>query len=447
MKKKLIVIVILIIASISIGIGIYMNKISQSKNIMAISIDLFKNKIDNYIKLPNDLVVGDNFNIDGKIDFNLDTEYYKDSTLEEDKKVYNTIKNLNNLDSTFSIKQNAKDSEGLLTINSSFEKEKLIDYKYYVKDATKYYYMDGVVDKYIDDGTCNYFENINSTHTTKANIDYLYNFIYKSMKNNLKEEYFTKNIVDESINNKKTNVYKISITLDNKNIKEIINGVISDISKDKRSSEILDNIGVNIKNIKLKDDKDILLKDEKYVIDVYATKILYKPLKFEITHINNNIKNKYIYEGNENSGVFYYLDNDQVKYKINITTKSNNIFGKMYDSSNKKIGEIRIDKTGYNLNINYSYKYNDKEYELVYSSKYSDISKKKSYSNDKLLSFKYIKDDKVVVNGDISIKLKVDSKVKIEEDITDVVLRKNLSEKEKESFDTKLDSIKKRLEK
>ena len=441
MKKKLLIIVlfIILISTFFIIAGMYFVTLSKPKNIISFGINNIKNKTDKYLLISNDLILGDNINIVGNIDFDLDSEYYKRINSKE----YNIIKNLTNSDINFSISEDAKKEKGLVSIKHNIDEEKIWDFKYYVDDATKYYYDSSIMDSYINDGTCYYFENINSNNTTDSNIKYLYNFMFKSLKNSLKDEYFTTEEKNESINGKKTNVHMIELTLDNKRLNEINSSIISSFKKDKKANRILNNLEIDLNKYK---NKELLGKDEKYILNIYTTKLLYSPLKYEITHIKGNDKEVYIYEGNESKGKFYYYDNSELVYRINIKTKNNDLDGIIYDKNNKKIGEFRLDKNKHNVNFTYSYNKNNEKYDLVYSSKYTSI-KKDSYKNEKILSFKHVKDKEDVINGSITLVLKVNDKPKIDEDINKVILKNNLSDKEKAMFNNKFETIKNRLEK
>ena len=101
---------------------------------------------------------------------------------------YNLINNLNNSETNFKIQKNASKNTGYIELNQKIGEEDIIDAKYYISDSTKYYFVKGIVDTYINDGGCNYFESINTNTTEKDNINYLYNTIIRSIKNNLKEK-------------------------------------------------------------------------------------------------------------------------------------------------------------------------------------------------------------------------------------------------------------------
>ena len=174
--------IIILAASLFICIGIYLNNISKPQYIFSKGIDIVKNKIDNYGKYSDDLDLRDKYSINGNIEFDLDSEYYKKTTNLEEKKTYNLINNLNKTNVDFKIRKNSSTNTGYIELNDSIDKEEILNTKYYINESTKYFYVKNIVDNYINYGSCNYFENINTNTTEKDNINYLYNFIINSIK-------------------------------------------------------------------------------------------------------------------------------------------------------------------------------------------------------------------------------------------------------------------------
>ena len=117
MKKTklvlLIFIIIILVSALFISIGIYLNNIGKPKYIFSKGIDTITSKMDNYIKIPNDLDLQDKFSIVGSIDYDLNSEYYKKASDPDEKKTYNLIKNLNNMDTTFKVQKNQSKDIGL----------------------------------------------------------------------------------------------------------------------------------------------------------------------------------------------------------------------------------------------------------------------------------------------------------------------------------------------
>lgn len=450
-KKKFLIIsfLIIIVSSLFIIIGLYLNKISQPKYVISRGIDIIKDKIDNYNKTSKDLNMKDTYEIDGKIGFELDSEFYKNDKANniDSLEKYNLINNLNKSDTTFLIQKNQNKKMGYFELKQIIDKEDTIDAKYYIENSTKYYYLGGVLDKFVNDGSCNYFENINKDNSERDNIDYLSDFILDSIKNNLKEEYFDSKQTKEKINNVDKDVYEISIKLDNETIKDILENVLKDLKKDKKASKFLNNINPNILKTKIKDNKKILDKNEYYEITIYTTKILHKPLKYIVKHNSSDSINTYIYEGDTNKGNFYYLENDSLKFQLNITFKNNEIIANVLDDENKKIGEFKLEKNKYDTTISYTKEEDNKLVDLIYSNKYNKVVKNKSYINTKNLSFKYIENKTSILNGEITVTLNVSSTPNILVDVEDAMLKSNLTDKDKEKINNYPLNIINRLEK
>lgn len=440
MKKSKIILfifeIIIIAASLFISIGIYLNNISKPKYIFSKGINFVGSKIDNYSKLSNDLYLNDKYSIKGNVEFDLDSDYYKKTNDSEEKKTYNLISNLNNMDTSFKIQKNKSKKIGYIEIDESIENENILNAKYYINDSTKYYYIKDVVDDYINDGSCNYFENINSSTTERDNLNYLQSIVIDSIINNLKEEYFT--------TKEEKDTYVVTLKIDNDNIKDILKGVLKDLKNDEKSKRILNNIDKNILKTKIK--KTYLKKEEYYEISIYTSKILHRPLKYKVESVKNDSINTYIYKGNDKKGSFEYLVNDTLKYDIDLEFKKDDIKAVIKNSSNKKIGEFKLEKNNYNTTINYIINNDNKRMDLIYSSKFSKVKKNESYINKKNLSFKYVVDKETKLNGEVDIVLNVSNKVSILTDISNAKLKMNITNEEKEKIDNLYRDIKSRLE-
>lgn len=430
--------IIILAASLFICIGIYLNNISKPQYIFSNGIDIIKNKFDNYRNKSNDLDLRDKYSINGNVEFDLDSEYYKKTTNLEEKKTYNLIQNLNKMNIDFKIKKNSSTNTGYIELNESIDKEEVLNTKYYINESTKYFYVKDIVDNYINYGSCNYFENINTNTTEKDNINYLYNFIINSIKNNLNDKYFTKK--------EENNNYIVILKIDNDNLKDILGNVLKDLKKDKKSKKILDNINKNILNTKIKEEDIYLEKEEYYKIYIYTSKVLHRPLKYKIEMVTKDSINTFIYEGNDTRGTLHYIVNDKEKYSIVLEFKQDEIRAKIKDDTKKKVGELKFDKNNYNTTINYTFNNDKEKIDLIYSSKYSKVKKNQSYNNKKNLSFKYVVDKETRISGEIDINLDISNKVSIITDISEAKLKSNMTKEEKDKISNLYNDIKDRLE-
>ncbi len=448
-KKVIFILVLIFIFSItSISIGLYINSLNKPKRILSESINFIHDEGKKYI-FPNDnLVVGDTYTSTGSIDFNLNSEYYlrKSKNEEESLKKYNFINNISNMDTNFIIKQDRSNKSNYIEISQKIGDEDIVDYKRLVDNSTEYYFINGILKNYVNNGTCNYFEALTENNTTRSNIDYLYDFIFKSLQNNLKDEYFKSYDVVTSIRSKDTNVHQISIKFDNKITRDILNGILKDLKEDKKANNILSNVDKNFKKYKVKSKNNIFKKDESYILNIYTTKVLNKPLKYELVHMGDSYNESYIIEKNNNIINYYYLEDNNIMYTANITIFDNNINGKIYNSSTEEIGGFILEKDGNNLSFDYNFDNSDEKINLKYISKYDNVKNKVSYINTKSLNINYLVNKEVKLSGNIEYKNKVVNKAKINTDIGNTTLYSKLSDEEKELIKNKRDMVKNRLE-
>ena len=97
----------------------------------------------------------------------------------------------------------------------------------------------------------------------------------------MKEEYFQSKLVDENIHGSVQNVNRISIRFTDSMIHTLLKDILKDFKEDDKASKILNNIDPSFSSYKINDDKIYLEKDESYTLDIYTTKVLYKPIKFK----------------------------------------------------------------------------------------------------------------------------------------------------------------------
>ena len=433
MKKenitKIVVVFLLVcIASVLLYFGFYLNNVLKPKYVFSSLIDSIDLLKDKYFSFDSKYLVGDNFSIDGNVSFEMSSEKYGISSDPSILSKYYMINNLNNTTINYKLMQDINNKKIYSEVKTNIGTQNVLYNKLLVENATKYYFINSVYSNYINGGSCNYFESLTEENTTKDNIDYLYNFILKSLKNNLKEEYFEKNIVNENILNKDTDVYQISLTIDDKRVKDIFSGILDDLKNDKRSYSILSSSDNNFKKRKVNYNKRILDKKESYTINVFISKSLYKPLKYEIVHILNNDVKSYSYEGSLSVGTIYCIDNGTIKYIGSTTINDKSITIKFSDYLKNDVGILKYEKGVNSSNLNLLFNNGTKSYDLVISSKFVNYNKKnKSYINSISSSFKVTDKKIVVVSGNVKIDNKVSSVVKIDEDTTGAILNSKLS--------------------
>lgn len=451
MKRRtiaiLFLILVIIVSFILIVIGIRFEKMYSPRKIFSNSIDAIKNQTKNMFELNSKYNLGDTFTVEGTFNCNIKSDYILNlsKTNPEYEKKLNIINNLNALDTKFSISQNSKEEISLVDILSKTKTKDILTSKYYVNNSTEYLFVNGIVKNYVNEGSSNYFEMLDEENTTKDNLDYLYDYLFESLKNNLKEEYFDVYKVKTNIESTPEEVNKITLELDNKRIIEILTGVLNDLKKDDRSYKILSSIDENFKNKKINGKKKYLNNKETISINIYTSKYMNKPLKYEVVHLKEDNKKIYSYIGNNAKGTLYYIENNELKYSLYATFNTKTIILDIMDKNNKKIGNFTYQKDENNVSIIADAKFEEMKYDISYISKYKNI-KKNSYKNEKSLDI-YISDNlESRLEGKYNLNYIVTKSTSIEEDISNAVLKSTLTKEETDKLDNIYDIVKTRLE-
>ena len=217
---------------------------------------------------------------------------------------------------------------------------------------------------------------------------------------------------------------------------------LGSLEPDLMTETLIDNLSKEEDRI----NKEYLEKGEYYKISIYTSKILYKPIKYEVERFTNDNIEKFIYEGNDKKGTLYYLVNETEKYTIPVEFKKDLIKAKIKNPEEKTIGEFKLDKNNYNTVINYTLNDNNEKIDLIYSSKYSKVKKNQSFINKKNLSFKHVVNKETKLSGEIDSNIKVSNKFSILTDISNAKLKMNMTEEEKEKINNLYEDVKNRLE-
>lgn len=446
-KRILIFLFFALIAASLIYIGIYFEKRSNPIYIYKTGIDSITTKIDEYVKVDNKYILGDNINISGTVDVDLTSEKYSEeaSTNIDSAKKNNMINNLSRMDIKYGFIQSKKDNKLLVSLDERINDEIIIDGKYLIDNSTKYYFVNNILKNYVNDGNNTYFELLNNEKTSLDNIDYLYGFIKDSLSKELGER-AKKYVINTNVNNKQEELNEVSIRLTDKEIKSILKDVLKSLKKDKEANKILSSIDNKFSKRKVNEKKEYLKKNESYTINIYSTKLFNKIKKYEIVYMNKDNTKNYSIDVNKNKGVFYYSEDNNLKYKANyiITSKKTNI--DIYDNVDKKIGNVVIEKDVNNLLFTLTLKNKDKSYDIIASSKFKNYNKNQSYTNEITISVKIMEKQKSVLSGTIKSISKVNNKPIITEDTAEAVLKSTLTDEENDKIDNLYDNIKGRLE-
>lgn len=440
---------LLIILSFSlIGIGIYFSHLATPQYIMSQAIDKVSTNIEDFWHDYDNYRIGNNFTSESTIQFNLDSEQLaKDSlTSPEALKSYQFLKNLNQLQSHITIMKDSTNNKAFVSIQEKLGNEELLNAKYMIENSTKYYYVNQVLNNYVNDGNCNYFENLNTDNTSADNIEYLYQFIKKSVKENLKKEYFTSYNTEHKIADKNHSIHCISLKLTNKNLKQILKDTLQDLKQDEKANKILTGINNDFSKAKLNDKKNILDTKESYSINIYTSTITYKPLKYEIIHLNKDEKESLFYEKNKNQGDLYFIRDNKVKYHLLVNNNSNLLI-KIFDSKESEIGSFQYAKSDSLISIDFDLNNsNDNKYQLNLTSKFQEFKKGNSYSNTTEISFKHLNKKTSVLSGKIVVLTNIQKKVKIKEETSNAILSSTLTPEQQQKYKNLVNTIIERME-
>lgn len=426
---------LLIIASfILIGSGIYVGYVTTPKRVFQTSIKSLTNSI-NFETVKEKVTVAENFTLESAMKINATSEYLtKKSTLDQDYLKYvNLLKNLNNTDNQLAISKDNKNKELLLTINSSLKNQPLLNQKYYIKEATEYYYVAGLKNTYINNGNNNYFESSANFKTPKENINYLFNFIITSLKNNIHNKYFTTSQIETTIDNKKRVYNKVSLGISNKNINEIILAIKEDLQNDKIAHDTLNKIPYDFQLFK---KTGLLSSNDEIILNIYTDRIKYKAYKYELI-LKKDEKNITInYELPNNQGTI--LKNNELLYTYTIDRKNSGLKINIFSEENVNIGYIVLSNTDNYQEIVLDF--NDKNLNILinYQNELKELERNYSYSHLNQFNLRIINNNLELINLNYTIDTIIKNETSIAEDISTSIFKSSVTDLERENYSKQL---------
>lgn len=450
-KKKWIILFFVLLLTLSfcfIGTGIYFSHLATPQYIMNKAIDEFSSKVEDFWHDYDSYRMDNNYSLDKTIKVNLDSEYLakESATNIEALKSYQFLNNLNKLQNHLIVIKDGTNNKAFVSLEETISNEELLNVKYVIDNSTKYYYVKSVLDNYVNDGNCNYFESLNANNTSTDNIEYLYNFIKSSLKNNLKKEYFESYNTKDEIAGKNHSIHYISLKLTDKNIKQILKDILKDLKKDEKANKILTGIDNNFEKTKINAKKNYLNHDESYDINIYTSTILYKPMKYEIIHLNKNNKKTLAYEKNKKQDDLYLIEDNKVTYHTTVKHNNDSLSMNIFDSKENKIGSFQYEKNDLLTTIDFDFDNSKNKYQLKITSKTQDLKENNSYNNSTEISIKHIRNKISMLNGTILINTDIQKKVNIIEDTSNAILASTLTSEQQQQFKNVANSIIERLE-
>ncbi len=407
------------------------NYINNKKVILKKSLVLAGNELLKIVNLPKESTkLGENFTITSKIKTSLTSEYLNNNYLNNKKLegYYNYLNNINNLDTTYIIKQDLKNKMFFYNKQSKFEDNLIINDKYIIKDSTEYYYGKSFKNTYINNGNNNYFESFSKEDNSYSNLKYLYKHILKNISN-----YIDKNKIKKTttkIENEKLKKY--SVILNKDELLDLYNKIISSFKNDPKSSKIMNAFIDDFDSVKVNKKSKILNKYNSIELNIYTKGITNQTKIVEMHFQKHNLIKTFSIDISENQ--IKYLINNTIKNIINYEIKNKNITLDLLNSNNKSIAKVRVTKSKNNISYKISYNEKAKNFIIDINSKDSNMSKS-SYKNTINIKISYKEDNISKLNGKIQITSDIKSKVHIDEHGHEIVFSNSISKEDKEKIE------------
>lgn len=331
----------------------------------------------------------------------------------------NLTKNLNDTNTIVKIVTDAKNKKRLLTVDSFLGNTKLLNTKSLIENATEYHYDPTITSSYINLGNNTYFESVNDNTNTYDNLKYLHEYIVQELATNLIDKIKVENEKDYN---------KININLNSKDLNNILDTVIDNLTKDSKASTII----TSYKKYFIIDKKElkISLKNVNIEFSIYTEKYTYNIKKYaiHITDKKRNIDISYHPENKQTGSGNIKIDNNQYKFEYKKANKTKEVI--LYDNANRKIGEISLEKTNTGVLFDSNTLINDNELNINYIYNILNLKKKKSYDEEQQLIIRHSSKEQEILNLDLVINTKVDAKSRILENNKDTIIKSSLTEQE-----------------
>ena len=314
--NKILFHIAVIISFALIGSGILLSFIATPQESMLYIFDTAIEKLKETPTKNTYTGIGENISIQSNINLEIESQKYQESLLPEDQTIKNLITNLNQTTSNLQFIHDKDNKKMLVKVASTKAENKILDLKLLVENSTEYFFIDGQIGNYVNNGNSTYFENINSERTSKDNIIYILEQVSKSLKKNISNDEFRTIKEKIDINGKPRNLNKTTIEFDNTRLIQLFNNVLEDLKSDERSKNILIGYDNDFMKTKISKNKIYLKKDEK--LSVYMYKDFFgKVEKYEIIKKEGENEFRYTYEPSTN--LLYIVENNIVKKKLQLS--------------------------------------------------------------------------------------------------------------------------------
>lgn len=424
-----------VISFTMIGSGILLSFIATPQESMLYLFDTAIEKLKTTPTKDTYTGIGENISIKSNINLEIESQKYQESLLPEDQTIKNLITNLNQTTSNLQFIHDKDNKKMLVTVESTKAESKILNLKLLIENSTEYFFIDGQIGNYVNNGNSTYFENINSETTSKDNIIYILEQVSKSLKKNISNEEFrtTKEQID--INGKPKKLNKTTIEFDNTKLIELFNKVLEDLKKDERSKNILIGYDNDFMKTKISKSKIYLQKDEKLSIYMYKN-FLGKVEKYEL--IKREGENEYRYTYEPSTNLIYIVENNIVKKKLQLTIEKDKTEIIIYDASSTELGKLTYTTTNDKKTLTYLIKENNEVTDLSFESKITDLKKKQSYTETIDLNLRYYTETENILNLKVNLNNQVSSDTKIEEDTSNAIFASTLEDEKEVLIDKRI---------
>lgn len=408
-QKQKKIIVIFIISLILLIAGIILSYFSSAKYVAKRAVKVMSQNVIELANSRNQTGLEENFKTTSTIKVNLQSDYYQalSSLSTEYQVLSNLLRNLSNTETQITMIQDQQNKKMLINYDTKLSGQPLANVKYLVDNATEYYYIDGLTQSYVNNGNNRYFESLNSTTTTKENIEYIIEKITESAANNIKDEYLSESYEKE--------YKKITVTLTENDMVEFLNNILEELKKDSKANQILTGYDKDFSKAKVT-KKDVAGLGT-VTINIYIDKLIGQIKKYEVISDKDSIT---FYEGE--SKVIEIRNNDKLVTKLDITSKEDKTDIKITDENNKSIGSISISKTSTNYDIVANITTEEFSANFGYNSQITNLKEGKSYDSSTTISLDMTANNSVLFNGTMEITSTTTNDTTINEDVSNSVL-------------------------
>lgn len=332
----------------------------------------------------------------------------------------------NNVAIDFLYKQDKNKEKVYFSINKTDDIE-IINYNCLIKDSTKYVFIDKFSPEYVNKGNCNYFESLSKTDELGNKSKYLHYLFIKTVKDNLKDEYFDVYKGELLTNdNKKVSTNQISFQFDNSKLNKILANIWKDLEKDSVFKNLYSDSGLFTVDFH---DYQFFNDEASMTINIYTSKYLYTPLKYEIIYVDGKSRKVISYSLEDN--MIYFIDNDSLLYKCSSKIKNDNFSCDIKNQLNENVGSFELDRNKSVTSLIFLINDNKNYINIEYNDKY-EKNDNDGFNNEKNIIVKRDKE----LDLDIDISTNVSTKVDIQEEADKHKIYSSLALEDKEKFDS-----------